>query len=52
MKERAARIPKDARARLTEALERLVQLHDVRGNKAEADRLRKELADEKAGRPR
>jgi ATP/maltotriose-dependent transcriptional regulator MalT len=52
MKEREAKIPKDARARLTQALERLVQLHDARGNKAERDKLRKELEDEKAIRMR
>jgi tetratricopeptide (TPR) repeat protein len=48
MKEREAKIPKDARVRLIQALERLVQFHDARGNKAEAARLRKELEDEKA----
>jgi serine/threonine protein kinase/tetratricopeptide (TPR) repeat protein len=49
MKERAAKIPNDARDRLTQALEWLVHVHDVRGHKAEADRWRKELADEKTG---
>jgi len=48
MKAREAKIPKEARVRLTEALERLVQLHDARGNKSEADRLRKERDAEKA----
>jgi serine/threonine protein kinase/tetratricopeptide (TPR) repeat protein len=43
MKERVATIPDVARPRLTEALERLVQLHDARGNTAEADRLRSDL---------
>src|SRR5262249_19341770 len=38
-----------ARQPLSEALGRLVQLHDARDNKAEADRWRKELATLKAG---
>jgi tetratricopeptide (TPR) repeat protein len=49
MKERKDKIPEEARVRLTDALERLARLHDARGNKAEADRLRKELDDQKTG---
>ena len=36
----------------TQALERLVQLHDAQGNKTEADQWRKKLQDEKAGQKR
>jgi tetratricopeptide (TPR) repeat protein/tRNA A-37 threonylcarbamoyl transferase component Bud32 len=52
MKEREAKIPKDGKVYLTRALERLVQLHDARGNKAEAARWRKELEGEKARQKR
>src|SRR5262249_16958067 len=48
MKERVTKIPKNGRDRLAQALERLVQFHDARGNKAEAERLRKELEAEKS----
>jgi len=37
-------MPPQALPRLTEALERLVQLYDATGNAAEAERWRKELA--------
>jgi hypothetical protein len=43
MKERAARIPPQAKARLTEALERLVQLYEATSRQDEAARWRKEL---------
>jgi tetratricopeptide (TPR) repeat protein len=43
MKARAAKIPEHARFRLTEALERLVQLHDATNKPDEAAKWRKEL---------
>jgi hypothetical protein len=48
LKEREAKLPKHISDQLTQDLEWLVQLHDARGNKAEADRLRKEWEDAKA----
>jgi hypothetical protein len=48
MKQREKPMPLEALPRLTEALERLVQLYDATGNAAEADRYRKELAAQKA----
>jgi hypothetical protein len=48
MKRRAKTMPAAAKVRLTEALERLVQLCDATGNGAEAERWRKELAARKA----
>jgi hypothetical protein len=48
MKQRADMIPKDGRARVTEALARLVQLYDAWGKPDEAAKWRKEL--EVAGR--
>jgi len=48
MKQREKTMPPIAKVRLTEALERLVQLHDATGNAAEADRWRKELTARKA----
>ena len=44
MKQREKTMPPQALPRLTEALERLVQLYDATGNAAEAERWRKELA--------
>src|SRR5262249_1158023 len=46
MKEHEAKLPKDARARLTQALERLVQFHDAQGNQVEGARLQKELGEQ------
>ena len=43
MKEREAEIPANSRARLTEGLERLVQLYDAWGKAAEAAKWRKLL---------
>jgi hypothetical protein len=48
MKQREQTMPVAAKVRLTEALERLVQLYDATGNAAEAERWRKELAARKA----
>ena len=48
MKQREKTMPPPALPRLTEALERLVQLYDATGNAAEAERYRKELAARKA----
>jgi hypothetical protein len=48
MKQREKTMPAAAKTRLTEALERLVQLYDATGNAAEAERWRKELAARKA----
>jgi tetratricopeptide (TPR) repeat protein len=52
LKAREAKLPKNIRDQLTQGLEWLVHLHDARGNKAEADRLRKEWEDEKARQKR
>jgi hypothetical protein len=43
MKERADKLPKDSKVRLTEALERLVQLYEALDKKDEAAKWRKEL---------
>ncbi len=43
MKQREAKIPASAKVRLTEALERLVQLYEAMGKKDDAARWRKEL---------
>jgi eukaryotic-like serine/threonine-protein kinase len=48
MKQREKTMPPAAKVRLTEALERLVQLAGATGNAAEAERWRKELAARKA----
>ena len=48
MKQREKATPPEAKVRLTEALERLVQLYDATGNAAEADRWRRELTARKA----
>ena len=48
MKQREKTIPQEAKVRLTEALERLVQLYEATGNAAEAERFSKELAECKA----
>lgn len=43
MKQREAKIPPQGKVRLTEALERLVQLYEATGKKEEADKWRKKL---------
>jgi hypothetical protein len=43
MKQREAKIPANSKIRLTEALERLVQLYDATGRKAKADEWLKKL---------
>ena len=48
MKQREAKIPLQSKIRLTEALERLVQLYDAIGKKDEAAKWRKELETAKA----
>src|SRR5207249_5022929 len=48
MKQREAKIPANAKVRLTEALERLVQLYDAWGKPDKAAEWRKELEAEKA----
>jgi serine/threonine protein kinase/tetratricopeptide (TPR) repeat protein len=48
MKERERKIPVNSAGRLTLALERLVELYDAWGNRAEADRWRRELEKRKA----
>jgi serine/threonine protein kinase/tetratricopeptide (TPR) repeat protein len=48
MKQREAKIPVTSKVRLTEALERLVQLYDARGQKDKADEWRKKLEAAKA----
>jgi hypothetical protein len=47
MKARETKIPERARVRLSEELERLVYLYDAWGKKAEADKWRKELVEQK-----
>jgi serine/threonine protein kinase/tetratricopeptide (TPR) repeat protein len=49
LRQRAAKIPKEGKPRLAEALERLVQLYDATGPKDKADEWRKQL--EAAKRP-
>jgi serine/threonine protein kinase len=51
MKQRQARIPKEAQLRLSEALERLVQLYDAWGKKDEAANWRKQLEAVKSAKP-
>jgi WD40 repeat protein/serine/threonine protein kinase/tetratricopeptide (TPR) repeat protein len=48
LKQRAAKIPKEGKPRLAEALERLVQLYDAWGKPDQATRWRRELESEKA----
>jgi tetratricopeptide (TPR) repeat protein len=48
MKRREATIPSDHKDRLTDALERLVQLYDATGQKAKADAWRDKLAEANA----
>jgi hypothetical protein len=48
MKQRETKIPAILKMRLTEALERLVQLYDATGQKAKADEWRKQLEETKA----
>jgi hypothetical protein len=48
MKLREKTIPPAGQPRLTEALERLVQLYEATGNTVEAERWRKELAERQA----
>ena len=48
MKQREAKIPANGKVRLTEALERLVQLYDATGQKDKADTWRKQLEEAKA----
>jgi eukaryotic-like serine/threonine-protein kinase len=43
MKQREAKIPAPSKSRLTQALERLVQLYEATGKKDQADRWRKQL---------
>jgi hypothetical protein len=47
MKEREAKIPAQAKVRLTEALERLVQLYEATDQKEKADEWRKKLEEAK-----
>ena len=49
MKKREATIPAQGKARLTDTLERLVQLYEATGKKDEAAKWRKELEGAKAG---
>ena len=51
MRQREKTIPPQGMPRLTEALERLVQLYAATGDAADAERYRKELADRKAAQP-
>jgi hypothetical protein len=51
LKQREAKIPPAAKARLSEAIERLVQLYDAWGKKDQADRWRKELEAARAALP-
>src|SRR5262249_44641917 len=48
MKQREAKIPATQKARLTEALERLVQLYNATGQKDKADKWRQKLQERKA----
>jgi eukaryotic-like serine/threonine-protein kinase len=48
MKKQAAKIPPPGKVRLTEAVERLVQLYEATGKKDEAAKWRKELEASKA----
>ena len=51
MKQREAKIPKEGKVRLTEALERLVQLYEATGKKDEAAKWRKELDQMRSSSP-
>jgi eukaryotic-like serine/threonine-protein kinase len=51
MNQRAAKIPEMGKARLTEALERLVQLYDAWGKKDKASEWRKNREKAKASQP-
>jgi eukaryotic-like serine/threonine-protein kinase len=51
MKQREAKIPAQGKIRLTEALERLVQLYEARGDKDQADAWRKKLPVTKSAKP-
>jgi tetratricopeptide (TPR) repeat protein len=51
MKQREDKIPPEGKVRLTEALERLVQLYDAWGKKDQADKWRVELENAKAATP-
>jgi tetratricopeptide (TPR) repeat protein len=51
LKQREAKIPANSKARLTEALERLVQLYDATGQQDKADEWRKQLEMTKAAKP-
>jgi hypothetical protein len=48
LRERAAKIPKEGKLRLAEALERLMQLYEASGKPDEAARWRRELETAKA----
>ena len=48
MKQREKSIPPQGKVRLTEGMERLVQLYDAWGKKDKADDYRKKLAAERA----
>ena len=50
MKQREKTIPPRGRVRLTEALQRLVQLYDATGKKDDAAKWRKELEATKQGK--
>jgi tetratricopeptide (TPR) repeat protein len=49
MRQREAKIPANAKSRLTEALDRLVQLYDATGQKDKADEWRRKLDGARAG---
>jgi hypothetical protein len=51
MKEREASIPPEATSRISEALERLVQLYEAHGNTSETARWRRELEEARAKSP-
>ena len=48
MKQREAKIPAQGKVRLTEALERLVQLYDAWGKPEQAEQWRRELEQRKS----
>ncbi len=50
MKQRAAQIPSQGQVRVTEALERLVQLYEATGQTEQAAAWRKQLAAARAGK--
>ena len=51
MKQREEKIPPQGKIRLTEAIERLVQLYDAWGQKDKADEWRKKLPAAKSAKP-